>query len=173
MLKAVEKALFGCELVLVLLAVVSTFALMILTSADAASRYLFNNPITGAYEISEKYLMVASIFLGLSYAYRGGVFIRVTFLVDMLPASAKLLCNYAAQIISLLFCVILVVATLQEAIRAMGDDTTLSALPIPIGPAYFLVPIGFFTMGLLMLIDLARVRAGQSHLLQDGAPTTT
>jgi TRAP-type C4-dicarboxylate transport system permease small subunit len=172
MLKAVEKALLGCELVLVLLAVISTFALMILTSADAASRYLLNSPITGAYEITEKYLMVASVFLGLSYAYRGGVFIRVTFLVDMLPASAKLLCNYAAQILSLLFCVILVVAPLQEAIRAMGDETTLSTVPIPVGPAYFLVPIGFFTMGLLMLIDLARVRTGQSHLLQDGAPTS-
>lgn len=172
MLKAVEKALAGCELVLVLLAVISTFALMILTSADAASRYLLNSPITGAYEISEKYLMVAAIFLGLSYAYRGGVFIRVTFLVDMLPPSAKLVCNYAAQILSLIFCVILFVAPLQEAIRAMGDDTTLSTVPIPVGPAYFLVPIGFFAMGLLMLIDLPRVRSGQSYLLRDGAPTS-
>ena len=33
--------------------------------------------------------MVAAIFLGLSYAYRGGVFIRVTFLVDRLPAGAE------------------------------------------------------------------------------------
>lgn len=172
MLKAVEKALLGCEAVLVLLAVISTFALMILTSADAASRYLLNSPITGAYEITEKYLMVAAIFLGLSYGYRGGVFIRVTFLVDMLPASAKLLCNYAAQILSLVFCAILFMAPLQEAIRAMGDDTTLSAVPIPIGPAYFLVPIGFLTMGLLMLIDLARVRTGESHLLRDNAPTS-
>ena len=31
--------------------------------------------------------MVATIFLGLSYAYRGGVFIRVTFLVDRLSAA--------------------------------------------------------------------------------------
>ena len=62
-------------------------AMMLLTSADALFRYLFNSPILGAYEITEKYLIVAAIFLGLSYAYRGGVFIRVTFLVDRLPRS--------------------------------------------------------------------------------------
>ena len=64
-------------------------AMMLLTSGRrAVSRYLLNSPILGAYEITEKYLMVATIFLGLSYAYRGGVFIRVTFLVDRLPARA-------------------------------------------------------------------------------------
>ena len=59
--------------------------MMLLTSADALCRYLLNSPILGAYEITEKYLIVAMIFLGLSYAYRGGVFIRVTFLVDRMP----------------------------------------------------------------------------------------
>ena len=58
--------------------------MMCLTSADALSRYAFNRPILGAFEITEKYLMVAAIFLGLSYGYRGGLFIRVTFLVDRL-----------------------------------------------------------------------------------------
>ena len=81
-LRSIEKVLWRCELVLVYTSVVATVAIMCLTSADALSRYLLNRPITGAYEITEKYLMVAAIFLGLSYAYRGGLFIRVTFLVD-------------------------------------------------------------------------------------------
>ncbi len=63
--------------------------MMCLTSADALSRYLLNSPIIGAYEITEKFLMVAAIFLGLSYAYRGGVFIRVTFLVDRLTGTLR------------------------------------------------------------------------------------
>ena len=74
---------------LVYAGVLATFVMMLLTSADALSRYLLNRPIIGAYEITEKYLMVAAIYLGLSYAYRGGVFIRVTFLVDRLPARAQ------------------------------------------------------------------------------------
>ena len=62
---------------------------MLLTSADALCRYLLNSAILGAYEITEKYLIVAMIFLGLSFAYRGGVFIRVTFLIDRLPRGWK------------------------------------------------------------------------------------
>ena len=61
--------------------------MMCLTSADALSRYAFNSPILGAFEITEKYLMVAAIFMGLSYGYRGGLFIRVTFLVDRLSGT--------------------------------------------------------------------------------------
>lgn len=99
-LHAIGKALWRCELALFYTSVVATVGIMCLTSADALSRYLLNRPIIGAYEITEKYLMVAAIFLGLSYAYRGGVFIRVTFLVDRLPRPLKLSVNYAAHLVS-------------------------------------------------------------------------
>ena len=84
----------------------ATFLMMCLTSADALCRYLLNSPILGAYEITEKYLMVAAIFLGLSYAYRGGVFIRVTFLVDRLPSASKQVANHVAHLLSLAFCAV-------------------------------------------------------------------
>jgi TRAP-type C4-dicarboxylate transport system permease small subunit len=169
--RLLEKLLWRCELALVYAGVLATFAMMCLTSADALSRYLFNSPILGAYEITEKYLMVAAIFLGLSYAYRGGVFIRVTFLVDRLPPALKLSVNYIAHLISLAFCVLVVVATAQQAWRGLQDDTTLSALPILVGPAYCLVPLGFLALGIAMLVDLARVRSGNSYLFREEAPT--
>ena len=81
---------------------------------------LFNRPIIGAYEITEKYLMVASIFLGLSYAYRGGVFIRVTFLVDRLPPALKLVVNHVVHLITLAFCLIVLVATTQQAMPRLA-----------------------------------------------------
>ena len=169
-LRSLEKWLWRCELALVYTSVVATIAIMCLTSADALSRYLFNRPITGAYEITEKYLMVAAIFLGLSYAYRGGVFIRVTFLVDRLPRPLQLSVNYAAHLASLLFCVISLVATGQQALRGLREETTLSALPLLVGPAYCLVPLGFFALTILMLIDFTRVRSGRSYLFRQEAP---
>ncbi len=167
-----EKWCLRCDAVLVWLAVLATLALMLLTTADAASRYLLNSPITGAYEVTEKYLMVAGIFLGLAYAYRRGVFIRVTFLVDRLPAPLKLGCHYLAQTISLAYCLFFVFATAREALRASADGTTLSTVPIPLAPAYFLVPAGFLAMTIFMLIDLTRVRNGQSALFRDDQPTS-
>ncbi|MGZ3327817.1 MAG: TRAP transporter small permease [Xanthobacteraceae bacterium] len=169
-LRSPDKWLWRCELVLVYASILAAVAMMCLTSADALSRYLLNRPIMGAYEITEKYLMVATIFLGLSYAYRGGVFIRVTFLVDRLPARLKLLAQYLAHLASLLFCLIILVATTQQAVRGLSDDTTLSALPLLVGPAYCLVPLGFFALTVIMLIDLPRVRSGGSHLFREEVP---
>jgi TRAP-type C4-dicarboxylate transport system permease small subunit len=169
-LRSIAKVSWGCGLALVYTSVAATIAMMCLTSADALSRYLLNRPITGAYEITEKYLMVAAIYLGLSYAYRGGVFIRVTFLVDRLPLPLKLLASYAAHFITLLFCLITLVATTQQALRALRDDTTLSALPLLVGPAYSLIPLGFFALTIIMLVDLARIRSGRSYLFREEAP---
>ena len=103
-MKTLGKILYRCELALLYLGVFATFAMMCLTSGDALSRYVFNRPIMGAYEITEKYLMVAAIFLGLSYGYRGGLFIRVTFLVDRLSGAARLAADYFAFLVSLAFC---------------------------------------------------------------------
>ena len=42
--------------------------------------------------------------------------------------------------------------------RGLHDDTELSTLPILVGPAYCLVPVGFLALTVLMLVDLPRVR---------------
>jgi len=168
--RVLEKLLWWCELALLYAGVLATFAMMCLTSADALSRYLLNRPIVGAYEITEKYLAVAAIFLGLSYAYRGGLFIRVTFLVDRLPGGMKIAANYVAHLITLAFCLILLVATARQAWRGWHDNTTLSALPIPVGPAYSLVPLGFFALTVLILADLPRIHGNRSYLFREEVP---
>jgi len=168
-----EKWLHRCELALLYVGVLATFAMMCLTSADALSRYLLNRPILGAMEITEKYLMVAAIFLGLSYGYRGGLFIRVTFLVDRLSGTARLAADYVAYFSSLLFCAFMLLATGIQAYRGLFDETELSTLPIRVGPAYGLVAIGFLALTVLMLTDLPRVHRRQSLLLTQEAPTAS
>jgi TRAP-type C4-dicarboxylate transport system permease small subunit len=173
MTATLAKWLYRCELALLYVGVFATFAMMCLTSADALSRYAFNRPILGAFEITEKYLMVAAIFMGLSYGYRGGLFIRVTFLVDRLSGSARLAADYFAFLVSLLFCAAFLWATGVQGFRALHDDTELSTLPILVGPAYCLVPIGFLALTVLMLVDLPRVRRRQSLLLTQEAPSAS
>ena len=169
-MKSIGKLLSLCELVLVTIAIASTAIMMLLTSADALFRYAFNSPILGAYEITEKYLIVAAIFLGLSYAYRGGVFIRVTFLVDRLPPIWKTAANHLSHALSLIYCAVFIVATFQQALRSLSDDTTMTVLPILIGPSYMLVPLGFLGMLILMLADLPRVHEGKAMLFAQDAP---
>lgn len=151
-------------------AVVAAAAMMLLTSADALARYLLNSPILGAYEITEKYLMVAMIFLGLSYAYRGGMFIRVTFLVERMPRGWRVAADHLSHLLSIAYALIFLVATARQAARALSDATTMSALPILTGPAYLMVPISFLALTVLMLADLPRVREGRALLFTQGDP---
>jgi hypothetical protein len=67
----------------------------------------------------------------------------------------------------------MVFATGQQALRGFSDDTELSTLPIRVGPAYSFVLIGFLALTVIMLIDLTRVRSGQSMLLSQQAPSAT
>jgi TRAP-type C4-dicarboxylate transport system permease small subunit len=150
----------------------SIFVLMLLTTADAGGRYLFNRPITGAYEITTNYLMIAAIFMALSFGYREGAYIRVTFLADRLPVKVKLAVNYLVQTVSMLYGVLLIIATYQQALRVISDHTTLSSLDfIPLGPAYVIVPVGLFFMSLAMLLDIGKVRKGESSLFREQSPT--
>ena len=169
-LKTIEKFLDRCETVLLYIAVFATFVMMCLTTADAAGRYLFNRPITGAYEVTEQYLMVAMVFLGFSYAYRGGAYIRVTLLVDHVPRVVRIFFDFLAQVFSIAYGILLVVATVQQYLRVAGDRMTLSTVDIPVAPAYLMVPVGLFFMSVLMLLDLPRVRRGESLLFKDESP---
>ncbi len=81
------------ENVLAYSAIIATFVIMCLTTADVLGRYVFNRPIIGAYEITENYLMVSTVFLAVCYAYRGGSYIRVTFFLDRLPRQLRVAVN--------------------------------------------------------------------------------
>lgn len=159
------------ERTLIGLAIVATAIMMVMTSGDALMRYAFNQPFVGAYEVTEKYLMIAAIFLGFPYAYRGGAFIRVTFLVDMMPAAMKRAAHWFAYLVSIACCGLLLYATGLQAWQAIGDNTTLATLPIRVGPSQALVPLGFLCLLLLMLLDMRRVGSGEAQLFAQDNPT--
>jgi len=169
----VEKFLLRCEKVLTYIAVLSIFIMMCLTTTDAIGRYFFSRPITGAYELTEKYFMLITIFLGIAYAYRGGAFIRVGILMDRMPVKVKVPINYFGQVFSILYGAVLVIASIQQLVRTLKHGTTLASLSfVPLWPGIIVIPIGLLLMCLLMLIDLPRVRKGKSALFQDETPTT-
>jgi TRAP-type C4-dicarboxylate transport system permease small subunit len=158
----------GCERVLTLVAALATFSMMLLTTADAGGRYLLNRPILAAYELTTNYLMVAAVFLAMPYAYRQGANIRVTFLVDRLGRRARLAIDHTVQIVSIVYCAALVVATFQQARHVMSTRTTFVTLDLPLWPAHLVVCIGLCLTTLMMLVDLSEVRKGRSSLFGDG-----
>ncbi|MFH1488391.1 MAG: TRAP transporter small permease [Pseudomonadota bacterium] len=169
-----ERWLERIERVLIYFAVLALFLMMCLTTADAIWRYAFNSPITGAYEITEKYLMLLAVFLGMSLSYRGGGMIRVTILMDRLPDKLTVPINHLSQLFSIVYCTILVVGTFQYAVRLFHQGTTLGSIfSLPLWYGAFVIPLGLLLMALFMLFDLPRVRKGTSSLFRDEGPAAS
>ena len=163
-----QRILDACERAMTLVAAVATFSMMLLTTADASGRYLFNRPILAAYELTTNYLMIAGVFLAMPYAYRQGANIRVTFLVERLGRRARLVVDHVVQVVSILYCAALVVATFQQARHVLRTGTTFVTMELPLWPAHLVVSIGLFVTTLMMLLDLREVRRGRSSLFMDG-----
>ena len=166
MVEFLRKLLNWIENSSIYVAILSSFSMMCLTTADALGRYLLNRTILGAYEFTENYLMVATVFFGVCYAYHGGVYIRVTFFVNRLPNQVRVFLNYFVQVFSFFLGLVFTIATTKHAFQTIIDGTTVNVLPIPVSPAYFFVPVGFFLLSLLMLFDLRQVRTGKSDLIR-------
>jgi TRAP-type C4-dicarboxylate transport system permease small subunit len=163
-----QKWLDGCERVFTVVAVAAAFGMMVLTTADAGGRYLFNRPILAAFELTTNYLMVAAIFLALPHAYRRGANIRVTFLVDRLGRRPRLVVDHVVQLVSMLYCAMLVFATFQQAQHIMSTGTMFTTLDLPQWPGHWVVSIGLFLTTLMVLLDLGQVRKGRSSLFREG-----
>jgi TRAP-type C4-dicarboxylate transport system permease small subunit len=164
----VRAILDRCERALTLVAVLATFAMMLLTTADAIGRYVFNRPILVAYELTTNYLMIAAVFLAMPYAYRQGANIRVTFLVGRLRGRARLVVDHAVQLVSLLYCAALVVATFLQFGHIRRTGTTFTTIDVPLWPGHLVVAVALFLMTVMMLVDLGAVRKGRSGLFRDG-----
>jgi TRAP-type C4-dicarboxylate transport system permease small subunit len=160
------RALDACERALTLAAALATLGMMLLTTADAVGRYLLNRPILAAYELTTNYLMVAVVFLAMPYAYREGANIRVTFLVGRLGPRARLVVDHLVQLLSIAYAAALVYATFQQARHVLSTGTTFATLDLPLWPAHLVVCLGLLLTGLLMLVDLGRVRSGRSSLFR-------
>jgi TRAP-type C4-dicarboxylate transport system permease small subunit len=154
--------------IFVFLAMASSFIMVCLTTADAVGRYLLNWPVPGAYEISEKYLMVFCVFLAVSFAYREGANIRLTFLVSRLPSRVRLFVNYFVQILSILLIMTLFFSATITNLNRMGNIVELGQkLTVPLWPAYLVISAGLLFMSLLMVLDLWRVKKGKSSLFKE------
>jgi len=167
-LSDIRKLLNVIERMFTFFAVTSAFIMVCLTAADALGRYFLNQPISGAYEITENYLMIFAIYFALAYAYHEGANIRITFVVSRFPPQAKLIINYFVQVFSILFIVFLFVSATRMNLGRLGDVVELSRkLSIPVWPAYLMISIGLLFMSLLIFLDLRQVKKGKSGLFKE------
>jgi TRAP-type transport system small permease protein len=107
------------------------FILMLLTTVDVVSRYLFNWPLRGAFEITEL-LLLSLIFAGLPLASRAGEHVTLDFIDHALSPAGR---RWLQRLMDLLCGLILLglawrVWIKADKIAAYGDTTEVLRLPV-------------------------------------------
>jgi TRAP-type C4-dicarboxylate transport system permease small subunit len=167
-----RKLLSHIEKVLTIFSIASVFLLVFLTVADTGGRYLLNKPISGAYEITEKYLMVVAVFFGFCHGYRNGCNIRATLLVSHFSPQVKIVVAYVVQALSVVYGILLVLGTFRRALLGI-QDSMMDAYGIPLGPAFMVAPVGLFALTLWLVYDVGQVKNGKSGLfVEEGTPAS-
>ena len=129
------------------------FALMALTAADVVSRYVFNWPLRGAFEITEL-LLLSLIFAGLPLASRAGEHVTLDFIDRALtPKGSRLL----RRLLDLVCGVILLGLAWRVWVKAdkiAGYGDTTEVLRLPVSPFVYVMAL---MVAITAVVHLAKV----------------
>lgn len=139
------------DLALGLAASVLLMSMMLMTFADVISRYLFNWPLRGAFELTELALLVL-IFAGLPLVSRADEHVTMDFVDRILSPALQTLVRRAVHI----FCGLVLLALAWQVgvkagkIAAYGDTTDV--LKITVGPFVYFMAVMVAVTGIIHLI---------------------
>jgi len=123
--------------------VVGLMLMMFLSTFDVLARKIFDYSIPSLYEFTEDYLMVALVFLSLSYVYKMGGHVRVTLFIKYIPGVIKKSLNVVLDLAALVLFFMIMVKGWENTFRAFQlNEVCSSLLAYPMGPALLLVPVG-------------------------------
>ena len=166
MCRAYGRLLQACGV----LSAVSIFIMLVLVVANVIGRYLFNAPITGAFEITES-LLVVSIMLGLALTQYYDGHIRVTILTRRMPARWARLAKIATLLLGALFFAWCAYATWKFALESYSfKEQEWGTITFPLYPFKFVVFLGVVLLAVQFFLDMINEIAGNPP---EGRPTTT
>lgn len=129
------------------------FIMMVAIVADAVGR-AFHRPLSGAVEITEEYLLITIVFLGLGYAHRRGSHIRVEVFGKLWPwLEHHSIQRVMSALGAMYFALMAWAAAGQTAYAWSVAQRSASELAYPMAPAYALVVIGSAVMCLWLVLD--------------------
>ena len=155
MTKWIDRGLLGLHVT----GAVAVLALTALICWDVGGRLLFNRPFAGTAEIAGVGLVIIT-FLQTPYAIRQQKLLRVTFLIDRLPAALRSQLNGLAYLLGATFFIAIAAASWEPAWHglASGEFFGNDAFRVPAWPLRFscmflwavasLVCLGFVVEGL-------------------------
>lgn len=167
---AAKATLWLAALLLLLMAIHIT--------ADVAMRNLFGAPIAGTLEFGTYYYMVAASFLALGYAQLHDHNISVDILVYSAPARTRMLVEFVALVISLIYAVAFTYASLVVALEKTrkGEFALIQYFNLEIWPSRWILVISGAIFSLVLLAQILRLAVaigkGENRRIGDLAGNT-
>jgi TRAP-type C4-dicarboxylate transport system permease small subunit len=132
---------------------ISIFIMMILVSANIVGRYLFNAPITGAFEVTEA-LLVVIIMLGLALTQYHDGHIRVTILTRRMPPVWAHTAKVCALVLGAVFFAWCGYASWKFAYESYSfNEQEWGTITFPLYPFKFIVFIGIVLLAIQFVLD--------------------
>ncbi len=133
-------------------------ALMMLhITLNVAGRYLLNTPVPGTITMVAYYYMIIAGFVPLAFAEQKGSHISVEVVTERLPLWVQRHLAGWSLLASATIFALLTVRTWIEAVskHEIGASIVQGQTSIPVWPTYYVLPVGFALMVLVLLYKFA------------------
>lgn len=139
------------------LAVVSLFVMMVLITTNTVLRYLFNDPITGMFEVVELYLMMAVFYFAIAHVEHEGGNVQVDLLSRKFPSRIRRRVE-VAYLLSTFVVVLWIMMLVFRRTRSFWEQgsTTSGVIQFPIYLSWAIVVIGLVLLLLRLLMKSVR-----------------
>ena len=155
MITALIKMLGRFEKIGSFIAAVFMFLIMVIVFCDVVLRYVFNSPLSWAYDLIALYLMAGVFFLILSEAYASNAHVNVDVLQQKFPAVGIRLSEIVTCIVSIIvFSLIAWFGWQRAADSYRAADVMAGAIPWPMWPPIGLVPFGVGLLTIRLVLHL-------------------
>lgn len=137
------------------IAVLAVVAMVLSITVDAAGRYIFNNPLSGNYEFTSLFAMVALTFMGMPATYAKGGHIRLVAFAPLLSRIPWRLSERLNVACALAAFGLLAWISGQEAIHKFTvRETTLGSIQFPMYWSYVWVALGSAWLTIRLIFEL-------------------
>ncbi len=124
--------------------------MMILITADAMARYILHQSLPAVYSITESYLMVVVVFLGMAYTHYKDDHIRFELIVSKVPFGVQKVLNIISHLFALVFFTAIGYEGLLLTLDAwITKASTGGIVSVPMFLSYIWVPLGSFMLILI------------------------
>ena len=112
-------------------------------------------------EEAARYLLVWSTFLGASMAYKRGMHIAVTFLIEVFPPAARKILQIISHLLAAVFFVIIIIYGVKY--MQMQSTQVSASLRLPMKYVYLIIPFSGAVMGLHAVTKILEVLFPQKN----------